>query len=375
MKTRYKHGGKNRKKHGGKFRKKEYGIGGAVMTLGKNLLQGKKLGSGALKGVLRAGITPGSGISAGIGLAGAGLSKIGEKTGREGLQKLGKGVGMAGNIAGMFTGGGGGAGAAGALGKGGIDTFLHGAGKQVQGGVLPFLAQKFMGEEGMKVPYAYGGKMRVMKEGGLVGGQKNLDKNNDGEITGEDFKMLRSMMIGGKMNVMKEGRDRGLKSEPAFNMEPGDPSSKQQPIPQAGSSPAGDPPLGFGGFPPAGNPFFGFGRGGKVYEDGGEVEPLTDEENGGEVEPLTDEEFRKNEKFQRQADLQKLPYERSRNVEKLLGKLENNEKVDERAQILRQLVRILGIAGTGILGTTLAGDKLGYGEEGWQRIGIGGKPI
>jgi len=335
MKTRYKHGGKNRKKHGGKFRKKEYGIGGAVMTLGKNLLQGKKLGSGALKGVLRAGITPGSGISAGIGLAGAGLSKIGEKTGREGLQKLGKGVGMAGNIAGMFTGGGGGAGAAGALGKGGIDTFLHGAGKQVQGGVLPFLAQKFMGEEGMKVPYAYGGKMRVMKE----------------------------------------GRDRGLKSEPAFNMEPGDPSSKQQPIPQAGSSPAGDPPLGFGGFPPAGNPFFGFGRGGKVYEDGGEVEPLTDEENGGEVEPLTDEEFRKNEKFQRQADLQKLPYERSRNVEKLLGKLENNEKVDERAQILRQLVRILGIAGTGILGTTLAGDKLGYGEEGWQRIGIGGKPI
>ena len=154
MKTRY--------KHGGKFRKKEYGIGGAVMTLGKNLLQGKKFGSGALKGVLRAGITPGSGISAGIGLAGAGLSKIGEKTGRKGLQKLGKGVGMAGNIAGMFTGGGGGAGAAGALGKGGIDTFLHGAGKQVQGGVLPFLAQKFMAEDGMRVP------VRLLKKGGKV---------------------------------------------------------------------------------------------------------------------------------------------------------------------------------------------------------------
>ena len=154
MKTRY--------KHGDKFRKKEYGIGGAVMTLGKNLLQGKKFGSGALKGVLRAGITPGSGIGAGIGLAGAGLAKIGEKTGREGLQKLGKGVGMAGNIAGMFTGGGGGAGAAGALGKGGIDTFLHGAGKQVQGGVLPFLAQKFMAEDGMRVP------VRLLKKGGKV---------------------------------------------------------------------------------------------------------------------------------------------------------------------------------------------------------------
>ena len=146
-----------------KIKKKEYGIGGAVMTLGKNLLQGKKFGSGALKGVLRAGITPGSGISAGIGLAGAGLAKIGEKTGRKGLQKLGKGVGMAGNIAGMFTGGGGGAGAAGALGKGGIDTFLHGAGKQVQGGVLPFLAQNvFKAEGGMRVRrYDDGGKPKL----------------------------------------------------------------------------------------------------------------------------------------------------------------------------------------------------------------------
>jgi hypothetical protein len=323
MKTRYKHGGKNRKNHGGKFRKKEYGIGGAVMTLGKNLLQGKKFGSGALKGVLRAGITPGSGVGAGIGLAGAGLSKIGEKTGREGLQKLGKGVGMAGNIAGMFTGGGGGAGEglsniAGGGGGGGLanlaSKFTGGGG----GGGNPLfsLAKNFIpgmtpAADGMKVPYAYGGKMRVMKEGGLVGGQKNLDKNNDGEITGEDFKMLRSMMGGGKM-----------------------------------------------------------------YEDGGEVEPLTDEENGGEVEPLTNKEFRENEKFQRQADKQRRPYERSRDVEKLLGKLENNEKVDERAQILRQLVRILGIAGTGILGTTLAGDKLGVGERGWQRIGdLGGDPI
>ena len=37
-----------------------------------------------------------------------------------------------------------------------------------------------------------GKKLREKKaEGSLVGGQKELDKNNDGDITGEDFKMLR----------------------------------------------------------------------------------------------------------------------------------------------------------------------------------------
>ena len=30
-----------------------------------------------------------------------------------------------------------------------------------------------------------------MKDGGLAGGQKKLDKNNDGNISGEDFKILR----------------------------------------------------------------------------------------------------------------------------------------------------------------------------------------
>jgi|TARA_R100000908_G_C3730354_1_gene129948 hypothetical protein len=30
-----------------------------------------------------------------------------------------------------------------------------------------------------------------MKMGGLVGGQKKLDVNKDGKITGADFKMLR----------------------------------------------------------------------------------------------------------------------------------------------------------------------------------------
>ena len=31
----------------------------------------------------------------------------------------------------------------------------------------------------------------TMKNGGLVGGQKKLDVNKDGKITGADFKMLR----------------------------------------------------------------------------------------------------------------------------------------------------------------------------------------
>ena len=35
--------------------------------------------------------------------------------------------------------------------------------------------------------------MRILKEGGLVGGQKRLDKNNDGRISREDFELLRAM--------------------------------------------------------------------------------------------------------------------------------------------------------------------------------------
>lgn len=44
-------------------------------------------------------------------------------------------------------------------------------------------------------PYGFemGGKMRLMKEGGLVGGQKRLDKNNDGRLSREDFELLRAM--------------------------------------------------------------------------------------------------------------------------------------------------------------------------------------
>lgn len=40
-----------------------------------------------------------------------------------------------------------------------------------------------------------GGKygMRILKEGGLVGGQRRLDKNNDGRLSREDFELLRAM--------------------------------------------------------------------------------------------------------------------------------------------------------------------------------------
>ena len=97
--------------------------------------------------------------------------------------------------------------------------------------------------------------------------------------------------------------------------------------------------------------------------------------NGGQVEPLTGKEFRENERFQRRADRQRRPYERAEDTEELLGMLENSEDVDEKAQILRQLVRMLALGGGAALTTKLAGDKLGYGEKGWQRIGIGGDPI
>ena len=36
--------------------------------------------------------------------------------------------------------------------------------------------------------------MKILKAGGLVGGQKRLDKNNDGRLTREDFELLRAML-------------------------------------------------------------------------------------------------------------------------------------------------------------------------------------
>ena len=147
------------------------------MTLGKNLLQGKKLGSGALKGVLRAGITPGSGVGAGLGLAGA----LAGRSKNPNLQKLGKGLGMAGSVAGLFTGGGG-AGALGGLagkfaGSGagqaaskfagnfaGLDKTLGGIGAASGGNPLMALAQNFM----PGVSGANGMRVKSYEDGGVV---------------------------------------------------------------------------------------------------------------------------------------------------------------------------------------------------------------
>tara|TARA_R100001443_G_scaffold78031_1_gene85235 strand:+ start:399 stop:1019 length:621 start_codon:yes stop_codon:yes gene_type:complete len=54
---------------------------------------------------------------------------------------------------------------------------------------------KFLESAGLKyVPEASGmkrgGKVKKMKDGGLVGGQVKLDKNKDGQISGADFKMM-----------------------------------------------------------------------------------------------------------------------------------------------------------------------------------------
>lgn len=157
---------------------KSYGVGGAVMTLGKNLLQGKKFGSGAFEGVLRAGITPGSGVGAGIGLAGALAGKSKNPT----MQKIGKGLGIAGNVAGMFTGGGAGtlgglagkfagSGAGQAASKfagnfAGLDKTLGGIGVASGGNPLMALVQNFIpgmsGANGMRVKsYEDGGKPKL----------------------------------------------------------------------------------------------------------------------------------------------------------------------------------------------------------------------
>ncbi len=47
-----------------------------------------------------------------------------------------------------------------------------------------------------------GGEVKKMEAGGLVGGQKKLDKNKDGKISGADFKMMEK---GGAVKKMKSG--------------------------------------------------------------------------------------------------------------------------------------------------------------------------
>tara|TARA_R100001126_G_scaffold64085_1_gene36660 strand:+ start:132 stop:494 length:363 start_codon:yes stop_codon:yes gene_type:complete len=48
-------------------------------------------------------------------------------------------------------------------------------------------------------------KAKEMQGGGLTGGQKKLDKNKDGKISGEDFKILRNMELGGPVKMGSGG--------------------------------------------------------------------------------------------------------------------------------------------------------------------------
>jgi hypothetical protein len=45
-----------------------------------------------------------------------------------------------------------------------------------------------MAKEAMKEKINY---FKNMKQGGLTGGQRKLDKNKDGKISGDDFKLIR----------------------------------------------------------------------------------------------------------------------------------------------------------------------------------------
>ena len=78
------------------------------------------------------------------------------------------------------------------------------------GKMVPEFAVKKAAGKMVKKKMMAGGKMvkKMMSDGKLVGGQKKLDKDNDGKISGKDFAMLRGgkakggaikKMAGGKM--------------------------------------------------------------------------------------------------------------------------------------------------------------------------------
>ena len=61
-------------------------------------------------------------------------------------------------------------------------------------------------------------KKKKMMKGGLTGGQKELDKNNDGDITGEDFAMLREGKQDGGM-LMDDQMTNMMQTEETPDME------------------------------------------------------------------------------------------------------------------------------------------------------------
>jgi len=159
----------------------DYGIGGALLKLGSNLASGKGFGKGALKGVGKAAVTPGSGIGAGASLAGNLLQKSKNPL----LQGIGKAAGVASNF---MPGGGGIGGAIGALAGGGGQGgqggggFLQNAAGMLGGGQaggggagggLLNMAQGLLGaEQGAMIPAQLRGvklmKRDSMGDGGMV---------------------------------------------------------------------------------------------------------------------------------------------------------------------------------------------------------------
>jgi hypothetical protein len=80
---------------------------------------------------------------------------------------------------------------------------------QAVGGIN--LAKKVVNKMQDKEKKAMGGMM--YNKGSLVGNQSLLDKNNDGDITGEDFKMLRTQkVLGGLLNITRAGSKAVAKS-------------------------------------------------------------------------------------------------------------------------------------------------------------------
>ena len=65
---------------------------------------------------------------------------------------------------------------------------------------------KKMSEGGEMDKYGMGGKMKKY----LAGGQVKLDKNKDGKISGEDFKMMKKYQVGGTVPGKKDFVGKGL---------------------------------------------------------------------------------------------------------------------------------------------------------------------
>ena len=183
--------------------------------------RGKKIAAGA---ALAAGTALTAGALAGAAGGAAGAGAAGAATGATGAAAGGAAAGTAAGAAGAGAAGAGAAGAAGGAGLSGVggaaakmtlgDKILKALkiGKAGKDLIAPNQNQmtpeqeaqqeqdlmEGVNEAGGNYNYGYGGyemggKMRLMKEGGLVGGQKRLDKNNDGRLSREDFELLRAM--------------------------------------------------------------------------------------------------------------------------------------------------------------------------------------